>query len=211
MFRQITGFEQVVTKSIPTYYVVDYSTQRVIQFDQFWNHQKFYGLPYQSWSIKYVNGYFYIPAGKYLNKTDRNFNIIASYNSDANFRSIYYDSSSALFYVTGDTRGVSVFDTSCFRQRLLYVLGYTPLNALSYFNDNLYIDSTNSLILISKTAGVSINSIFYNTLISQYKTVCSTSITSLTIDLDGYMAVGCNNPSFDGTIALYSTNNDATY
>ena len=56
----VTGFEQVVTNGIPTYFVLDYTYRRVIQYDQYWNYVKYNGLPYYSWNLKYVNGYFYL-------------------------------------------------------------------------------------------------------------------------------------------------------
>ena len=41
IFGYVSGFEQVVTNGIPIYYVVDYYSSHVIQFDQYWNYQKF--------------------------------------------------------------------------------------------------------------------------------------------------------------------------
>ena len=111
----ITGFEQVITNGIPTYYVVEFvSSSRVTEFDQYWNYQKFYNLTHYSWNLKYVNQYFYVSANYYFYKTDINFSLFASfYNPSFTYTSFYYDSSYSLFYVAGDTRGVSIFDTNC--------------------------------------------------------------------------------------------------
>ena len=72
-----------------------------------------------SYSLKYVDGYFYISAKAYFHKTNKNFIRIASYfNYDHHpassyYTSIYYDSSSSLFYVAGlQNQGVSIFDTN---------------------------------------------------------------------------------------------------
>ena len=120
-FGLVIGFEQVVTNIIPTYYVLDASKSRVIQYDQFWNYQKYYNLTYPgSFNLKYMNGYFYISANNFFYKTDINFNNTASYyNSYVAYRSIYYDSIYSLFYVaTLYAPGVSIFDINCNFQRL---------------------------------------------------------------------------------------------
>ena len=198
-FSQVTGFEQVITNGIPTYYVLDYETSRLVQFNQDWNYQKYYNLTYgNSFSLKFINGYFYFSANYYFYKTDINFNLNASYNNpNAYYRSIYYDSSSSLFYVcTGSTihsYPLSVFDTNSNFQRFMTLAGNYPDYALIYFNGNLYGSIGTSIVVASKATG---------TLVGKYDTVCNW-IFSITIDLFGYMAVGC----WNGPIALYNANN----
>ena len=92
-----SGSEQADTTGIPNYYVINTNafSYHVVRFHQYWNDVKYNGLPYYSESLKYVNGYFYIPRWKYLYKTGNYFNLIASYNN-SNFG---YFSISSLFYV----------------------------------------------------------------------------------------------------------------
>ena len=196
-FNSVTGFEQVVTYGIPTYYVVDFWNQRVIQFDKNWNYRKYDGLPYNlNRNLKYLNEYFFFSADQNFYKTDANFYLIASYyNSDTNYRSIYFDSSSSLFYVSGDyVNGVSIFDKNCNFQRFLVLGSYSPGNALSYFNGNLYGEDGSSVVVASKATGA---------FVAKYDTVCYYGIYSITINLFGYMAVSCD----EGPIALYNARN----
>ena len=201
--NSMTGFEQVVTNGIPTYYVID-EGYYANQYDQNWNrqnwyYQSYYRLPNSpSYNLKYANGYFYISANKYFYKTDMNFKRIAQYYDLNTYSLIYYDSNSSLFYVTGDSHGVSVFDTNCYFKRYVTFESYTPSNSWSYFNGNLYGDSgtfnNGSSIVVSKVTGV---------LVAKYNTICSMGIYSITFDSFGYMAVGCGN----GSIALYNSTN----
>ena len=154
-FSGVRGFEQVVTNGIPTYYVVEQYDHRVVQFDLQWKYQKYYNLtyPYISHSLKYANGYFYV-SGDYFYKTDKNFNRVASYYSSIyGYKAIYYDTSSSLFYVTGDFRGISIFDTNCNFQRFMKFGDYTPEHTLSYFNGYLYSGARGSIIVASKATG----------------------------------------------------------
>ena len=152
--------------------------------------------PYISHSLKYANGYFYV-SGDYFYKTDKNFNRVASYYSSIyGYKAIYYDSSSSLFYVAGDYRGVAIFDTNCNFQRFMTLGGYIPNGVLSYFNGNLYGDAADgaSIVVASKSTGA---------LVAKY-TVCPfpNELDSINIDSFGYMAVGCF-----GFIALYNSYN----
>ena len=196
--RGVTGFEQVVANGIPTYYVLNGSV--VAQFDQYWNYGKFYSLSYNNYNLKYVNGYFYISAGAYFYKTDMNFNRIASYYKyNFNYKSIYYDSSSSLFYVAGSSQSVSIYDTNCNFQRFMTLGGYySPGNALSFFNGNLYFDYGTSIAEASKATGA---------VVAKYDNVCyyyPSGINSITFDSFGYMAVSCYGNSI---VALYNAIN----
>ena len=197
----VAGFEQIVTNGIPTYYVlvnIGFVT-RVYQFDQYWNNQKNFMFTLQnSWNLRYVNGYFYIAANKRFYKTDTNFTTNASYNnSNAFYRSIYYDSSSRLFYVAGNSsQGISIFDTNCNFQRYMTLGGYSPSQALSHFNGYLYGDYGTSIIVASKATGA---------FAAKYNTLCSNYISYITIDSFGYMAVSCGD--YNRLIYLYNAYN----
>ena len=127
-----SGFEQVVTNGIATYYVLN--DNHVIQFDQYWNYEKNNQLPYRGRKFKYVNEYFYISGSAdesdVFYKTDMNFNLIAYFDASSfndedkhiNYNSIYHDSKSLLFYVSGDSEGVSVFDANCNFQRYIMLV-----------------------------------------------------------------------------------------
>ena len=204
----VTGFEQVVTNGIPTYYVIDFSTySSVIQFDQHWNYQTDGSLSYYySHTLKYVDGYFYISAYQYFYKTGISFNMIASYynNSIVFYRSIYFDSSSSLFYVTGG--GISVFDTNCNFQRYMTLGGYTysPGNVLSYLNGNFYVDSQPTYYDYDTYQGnIAVASQATGAFVAEYDNICSGGLNSVSIDSFGYMAVSC----WGGSILLYNAYN----
>jgi hypothetical protein len=110
-----------VVHSCPQLSTVVHSCSRIVQFNQDWNYQKYYNLTYgNSFSLKFINGYFYFSANYYFYKTDINFNLNASYNNpNAYYRSIYYDSSSGLFYVCTGNYPLSVFDTNSNFQRFM--------------------------------------------------------------------------------------------
>ena len=196
LFYDVSGFEQVVTNGIPTYYVVDASYySRVIQFDNYWDYKQNNELPYDySSNIKYVNRYFYFTADQYFYKTDANFNLIDyhieyhDYYDYDYYYSFYYYSNSSLFYVSSSVffQGISIFDTNCNFLDYMTLGGYIPY-ALSYFNGNLYgynIDGSGqhyiSIVVASKANG---------DFVAQYNTLCSNDIYSITIDSFGYMAV----------------------
>ena len=205
----VSGFEQVITNGIPTYYVVDFWDQLVIQFDQYWNYVKYNQLPYTYIrNIKYVNGSFYISALSYFLKTDMNFTVINYYYRNMVYHeSIYYDSSSSLIYVAtygGISSIVVILDTNCRFQRYMTLGGFSPKYSLSYFNGYLYGDNGlynnggKSIVVASKANG---------TFVAQYNNVCEDGIVSINIDSFGYMAVGC----WGGVpISLYNAN-DGTY
>ena len=203
-FSSVTGFEQVVTNSIPTYYVTDFNVPRVIKFDQNWNYENTIKLSYYSYSLKHVNGYFYITAQYTIYKTDINFNTIISYNHNGRFYyySIYYDSSSTLFYVTGGG-GVSIFDTNCNFQRHMEIGTYGPFS-LSYLNGNFYVDSQPTYYDYDTYQGnIAVASQATGAFVAEYDNICSGGLNSVSIDSFGYMAVSC----WGGSILLYNAYN----
>ena len=124
-----------------------------------------------------------------------NFNRIASYYGTNSYSSIYYDSISSLFYVSGGSHGVSIFDTNCNFKPYITMGGYSPSKPLNYFNGTLYGDYGNSILVASKVTGA---------FVAKYNTLCSNDIYSITINSFGYMAISCLN---DGPIFLYNATN----
>jgi hypothetical protein len=199
----LTGFEQVVAYPTATYYLVIHCfMSRVVIFNQNWNYINNTDLLANSYTMKYIGGYFYITSDTIFYKTDMNFVVLASSTNPEYdvYRQIYYDSSSSKFYVgTYHSKYISIFDTSC---SLIDTISLAVYNyetfGINYFNGYFYVGVVNS----NKIIKLLIN----GTITSEYETICLSSylqIASITIDSFGYLAVTCN---ADGKILLLDYN-----
>ena len=197
-FSTLTGYVEVLTNGIPTYYLTDWSTTRVVIFDQYWNYQSYKSLPLSnSFALVYVNDYFYIASDLYFYKTDTNFTLVASYNSGSTYRGLYYDSSTSLFYVCRTTSyQIHVFTTSLSLKTTISLGTYEP-HGIQKFNRNFYVSTLNYNIVI----------VLQNNLIIKYyyiSSLCSNiGLSALYIDLNGYMSITCQYQSY---LILYDYN-----
>ena len=192
----LTGFEQVLTNGITTYYALDFGGSRVVTFDQYWNFQNYSITPYiYSYSLKYVNGYFYFTANDYFYKTDMNFKVNSTYQpgSFVGYRQMYFDSTTSLFWVAPfKIQSLQIFDTNC-RLNNSISLGLNPYG-LNYFNGNFYVSTTANYILVVSKATLQVS--------SPYNCLCSQNwLFHVTIDLFGFMVISAAN----GALCLFNT------
>ena len=186
----LTGFEQIVTNGVLTYYAIDYSPtlSHIVTFNQFWIYQGYQNLPYPAtYATKYVGGYFYFSSDSYFYKTYSNFFVINYYQSTGtNYRQFVYDSASSKFYVAASSSPrIDVFDTSCSLLQSINLGSKLPFG-LAFFNGSIYagVLDSNQVIVIQ------------NGLVSRYFTVnqCPVSpyyIFSITVDTFGNLALSC--------------------
>ena len=188
-WNYLTGFEQIVTNGVSTYYAIDDApTSHIVTFNQFWIYQGYQNLPYPyAYTTKYVGGYFYFSSNDFFYKTYSNFLVINYYQSTgAAYRQFDYDSVSSKFYVAAaNFPRIDIFDTSCSLLQSIN-LGSKQLHGLALFNGSIYggVINSNQVIVIQ------------NGLVSKYFTVnqCSVSqdsIFSITVDIFGYFALTC--------------------
>jgi hypothetical protein len=197
----LTGFEQVVAYPIATYYLVIHCfMSRVVIFNQNWNYINNTDLLANSYTMKYISGYFYITSDTIFYKTDMNFVVQASSTNPGYdvYRQIYYDSSSSKFYVgTFQSKCISIFDSNCSLIETISLAAYNyETFGINYFNGYFYASVVNKIIKLLANG----------TITSEYETIClssSNQIASITIDSFGYLAVSCNS---DGKILLLDYN-----
>ena len=197
-WNYLTGFEQIVTNGVSTYYAIDFGASRIVTFNQFWIYQGYQNLPYpNTYTTKYVGGYFYFSSDSYFYKTYSNFIVINYYQSNgANYRQFAYDS--AKFYVAAYVIArIDIFDTSCSLLQTIN-LGSKQPYGLAFFNGSIYAGIINSKQVI----------VIQNGLVSKYFTVnqCTSSqdsIFSITVDIFGYFELTCYNSKL---IVVYDSN-----
>ena len=206
----LTGFEQVITNGVSTYYAIDdaptYNAiddapkSRIVTFNHFWIYQDYQNLPYPySWTTKYIGGYFYFSSENYFYKTYSNFTVINYYPSSiAAYRQIAFDPARSKFYVASQNfPRIDVFDTSCSLLQSINLGSKQPFG-LVFFNGNIYAGVLNSNQVI----------VIQNGLVSKYFTVnqCPVrefQIVSITVDTFGYFALSCFNSNL---IVVYDSN-----
>ena len=170
----------------------------MITFNQFWIYQGYQNLPYNSYTVKYVGGFYYFSADNQFYKTYSNAVVINQYlNNGAVYRQIAYDSVSSKFYVTsyGFFR-IDVIDSSCSLLQSISI-GNRPYG-IAIYNGIIYagIASSNQVAVIQ------------NGWVSNYFTIsqCSTiqnTMDSITVDSFGYLAFSCTK---NNLIVIYDWN-----
>ena len=152
----LTGFEQVVTNGVPTYYAIDFGQNapfisRIVIFNQFWIYQGYHDLPYYAtYTTKYVGGFFYFSSASYFYKTNTNFEVINYYQDNAYYKQFFYDSTVSKFYVASQAYPrIDVFDTFCSRLQSISLGSNLPYGLASY-NANIYagIQNSNQVLVI---------------------------------------------------------------
>ena len=202
----LTGFEQVVTNGISTYYAIEFSQPSVIViFNQFWIYQYSQPLPFNyTYAAKYVGGYFYFSSDNYFYKTYSNFALLSSYKTaGAAYRQLFYDSATSKFYVAPFTfPRIDVFDTSCTLLQSISLGTRVPFGVVA-FNGSIYATDLNSnQVLVIKDGLVSRNFFINQCDSTQF------SLFSITVDLFGNLAFACNANNLS---VVYDSNGNYTY
>ena len=162
-------------------------------------YQSYQNLPFSNtFTGKYVGGYFYFSAFNYFYKTYSNFGIISSYkNNGSRYRQIAYDSATSKFYVGSEALfRIDIFDSSCFLLQSIS-LASKPYGLVS-LNGNIYASLVNSTEIL----------VIQNGMVGKYFTVnqCLTNsyqVMSITTDSFGNLAISC---SATGQIVVYDSN-----
>jgi hypothetical protein len=188
------------------FYVVELAApSRVIAFNQNWEYQTYYNLPKNvTFAIKYIeNQGFYFTADNYFYKTDSNFQLISgnlSFCSTCPYRQMAYNPNNMLFYVSvasSSVNAIHVFTTSCTYQRAIGVQ-FTPYG-INFYNNLMYVSfyGNSNLVYVLQ------NELSF---VDSFSGPCS-SMTTITFDSFGYMAISCENIN---QIYLYNNNGTNT-
>ena len=197
----LTGFEQVVTNDLVTYYAIDHENSRIVTFDQYWVYQGYQSLPYPlPFSTKYVDGCFYFSSTDYFYKTKANFDVAKYYqNLGAFYRHFAHDSSNLKFYVAPSAANrIDVLDTSCLLLQSIK-LDDKPY-AVAFNNGNLFVGYVvKNEILVVKNGFITKNL----TILHCQCYTCVRQINSIKIDLFGYLVVTCHDSKIT---SIYDSN-----
>ena len=200
-FVYLTGFTYSITNGVATYYTIDWTTNKVWLFNQYWQYQTYYSIPSaQSYNIKYAAGYFYFSCDNGFYKTDATFASLLNYypSGGSCYREIAYDApNSKLYSVPYNLNRIDVFDTSCNLLQSIS-LGSNQPYGLNYYNGIFYAGILNS----NKFLIVQNGAIIKTVTVSQ----CSVNVwnmVAIAVDSFGYLAVGCQANKYYG---VYDSN-----
>ena len=198
----LMGYEKTEINGIATYYAIDYPLvpSRIVMFNQYWIYKDYQNLPfYNTYTTKYVNGYFYFSSDNYFYKTNSNFSLLNFYkNTSAHYHQFVYDTAGSKFYVAPESYSqIDVFDLSCSLLQSIN-LGSKQPYGLAAFNGNLYIGVLNSNQVLVMQSGSIIRYFTVNQCsISKYQ------IISITVDSFGYLAITC---AASNLVVVYDSN-----
>jgi hypothetical protein len=181
------GYEEVINNGIPTFYAVDIDISRVVKFDSNWNYQTFYDLSIpRSFTLKYINGYFYFSAEYHFYKTDTSFTLNGySYYAFATYRQFAYDSNNSLFYVAAAAlTQINVYDTTPSFVRSIS-FPYSPYSVYIYYF-TLYVGFINKMLIAYFPLSNPTN-------INYFTAVCSMTVSIFIESFSGDMFTSCEN------------------
>ena len=193
-FTALGGFNYLVDSNT-TYYVMDWTANRIIIYNSNWQYLNFKSL-YRPAHMITVNNNLYISGDQNVFKTDKYLKIISQYNtSQVYYRGLYFNSSNNKIYVAGQlSQKIDVFDLNLTLVDSISTLNYLPYSVQGYKN-YIYVGTFNSSYLL----------VIENKVIIQTYRVCSgIFLTSIIIDYFGYMAVSCYN---DQKVYFYYSSN----
>jgi hypothetical protein len=185
----LRGYEEVVTDGIPTFYVIDLGTERVVKFDSNWNYQDAYSLYAPgSYNIKYVNGYFYVSAENYFYKMNTDFFFFDYvYAEIAGFRQFDYDYINSVFYVAAYA-GSRIYVYTKYPRYITEInFSYRP-HGVNIYNGSLYVVfyDSNKIAYFPLSDRSNIN----------YLTgVCSVTVSLFIDPISGDMVTSCESNS----------------
>ena len=172
---------------------------RILIFNENWIYQHFKDIQRPAY-MKEVDNNIFISASNSIFRTDKNINILRSYEQiGADYRGLYYDAASELFYVASETfRRIDVFDKNLFLVKTIFVGSYSPYSINSIQKNELIVGTRFGEILILNNE---------NRITKSFQ-VCRSYVTSILVDSNGFIALTCYDP--DNTIRLYNVNGTST-
>ena len=188
-----------ISNSNRFFFVTDMLLNRILIFNENWIYQSFKNIEKPAY-MKEIDNNIYISASNSFLKTDKNINILRSHQqTGADYRGLYYDITSQLFYVASETlKRIDVFDKNLFLVKIVFTGSYIPYSINSYQNNELIVGTRFGEILVLNNE---------NRIIRNFQ-VCRSYITSILVDVSGFMALTCYDP--DNMIRLYHVNGTST-
>ena len=164
------------------YYVLDWSGNKVLRYDDNWNFIEYKNYSYPFHMIV-VNTSIYI-IGEYIYKTDKYLNFIKSGGNRGSIRGIYYNQEDNNIYVAmclNDVKRIDILNLG------LKSVDYIDLSPYLTGNDNTYsIQGYNGYLYVGSYSGVLI--ILKNKRFIEMFNVCDQCpVTSIFFDQFGYM------------------------
>ena len=182
-----------------SYYVFDYTTQKVLIFNEFWEYQRNITLPSKPKYSVYVNDEIYVSCNTLIQKYDKNLNFMLQSNATGNYYDgIYFNQSNGMLYAANNNNS----RIDIFNKNLSYAILSTTFKPF-------FIAQYNDMIAVSEKSDTgNINFFKNNILTSTISTSCPKIITSILFDNYDHMIVLCNsNPSY---LYVYHTNGTFT-
>ncbi len=195
-FGYLHGFGMICDFNT-SYYVIDFNTNNIVILNDSYGYvtKKTFAQPTY---ILTMNANLYITGQNNIWKTDKNLNILITYNgSGASYRDINFNLTENLIYVAPMSRTyLEVFDLNLTLKYQVNLTSNQP-HSFSECNNELYVGTIQGSVLV-----------IVNKVIIRSFTGCSGStITSMVFDDFGLMAISC---IFNNTLNLYDYNGTFT-
>ena len=192
-FGSLMGFG-MFSSTNSTYYVIDYSANKVYILNEDWSFVTYKTFPYPAYMITVGNS-LYMTGNSIIWKLDKDLNSLMQYEATGSlgytgppyYRNIFYNSTNCWLYVAPYYLNViQVFDLALTYNHNISILTYSPLSITGY-NNQIYVGTTNAMILVIQ-----------NEIIMKQFNGCGASSDALTyilFDDYGYMATSCAHPA----------------
>ena len=180
-FSYLVGFGYLVDSNT-THYVLDWSGNKIIIFDENWQYLTFQSFNNPAFMISVNNG-LYISANNFIYKTDKYLNKTNQYYSaSAGYRGLYFNSTNNTITVTDyQNKKIDTFYLNLSLVDSIPTPTYQPYSMQGYRN-YIYVGTLSGHLLVIE-----------NRAILRILNVCNPNIylTSILIDHFGYMSLSC--------------------
>jgi hypothetical protein len=180
-----------------SYYIIDLSTDTIFVLNDNYGYITKKSFSEPAFMIA-INASLYITGDENIWKTDKNLNVLKTYNESGRYRGIYFNSTENLIYVASKLYTyIQVFDLNLTYK---YIVNLPPAyNARSFgeYNNELYVGTYNSIVLV-----------VVNKAIIRNFTACIdfNSISSIVFDNYGFIGIACQKDDQNNSVELYYFN-----
>ena len=186
-FVGLSGFGMLHSSCISSYYVTDYSANKIYILNEDWSYVSFKTFTWPTYMIS-VGTNLYMTGPENVWKLDKNLNILIEYNSTGLVwhRGIYYNSTNILLYVAPCVLTViHVLNLNLTFSHSFSISTYSPWSINGY-NNKMYVGTGTGIVLVVQ-----------NEIIVNQFNGCGGNIVllySILFDEYGYLATSCDNP-----------------
>ncbi len=139
-FNRLVDFEIIVDNNVTSYYVMDYSANNIVKFNENWEYLSIKAIA--GCFIKLVENEFFLSSDSGILKTDKDLNIIKTFSSGTVYRGLYYNETSKnIFVVRWGTYIIEKFDLNLTLLDSISTGSYPPY-ALNGYKNELFVGTT---------------------------------------------------------------------